>query len=749
MAKKSLGTLTLDLVAQTGGFVQGMDKAERKSKKFRDEISRNLKKTGQQLEQGLKVSAAAAAAGIAALTAATIQQTRAGLQNIDAQNKLARSLDASFDSVTALSLAFSENGIDGYEMSLARLNRRLGAAENGSGEAAKTVEALNLNLSELSGLDADERLARIADAIVKSGASAQQAARYAQQLGFEQKEAAQMFLQGGDAIRAYRKQVDEFGLSVSAIDAIKVEQANDAFARTGLVLDAVSQQLAIQVAPILSGISEMFVQNAKDAGGVGEATADAFNMVIEASAEAVNGVSKMDRQFLRTKAALDVFALEIRNGFLEIAREIVEIPTAAVNELIITLNAFGANIEPLGLSDLGKEVQGLVNGTKAEIENINADLAEELAKPLPGDQFKRFVFEARAAAEESAEAMAKIQEAAGLNIGGDSGGNGAGGNQDLEKELQDRVETIRQAFESEKHEILRIYGERNNELQALYEADALTAMEFDNLKFQNEQQKIESITQLHKDNLEKREEAEAGYWERWIESAADNLQNFDYLSKTVIDNFTTGFGNAFESVIFDAESLDDAFKGIAETILRSVVNAIGQMAAQWLALQAVQAVVGTSATAATVGQAAVASAAWSTPAALASLATAGANAVPASAAIVSTTSLAKGLSLAGMAHDGIDTVPQEGTWLLDKGERVMSSPQADDLDAFLSSQKMNNGGSAPIINVTEAPGQGGMVEPRQNQDGQWVVDIMVEQFGTNGRGSKAAQSAFGLKRQGY
>ncbi|GHL04122.1 hypothetical protein ECZU21_31350 [Escherichia coli] len=36
MSGKSLGTLTIDLIAKVGGFVQGMDKAERSSQKWRD-----------------------------------------------------------------------------------------------------------------------------------------------------------------------------------------------------------------------------------------------------------------------------------------------------------------------------------------------------------------------------------------------------------------------------------------------------------------------------------------------------------------------------------------------------------------------------------------------------------------------------------------------------------------------------------------------------------------------------------------
>lgn len=41
---------------------------------------------------------------------------------------------------------------------------------------------------------------------------------------------------------------------------------------------------------------------------------------------------------------------------------------------------------------------------------------------------------------------------------------------------------------------------------------------------------------------------------------------------------------------------------------------------------------------------------------------------------------ADAITLSGMAHDGIDRVPQEGTWLLDKGERVLTAEQADRSD---------------------------------------------------------------------
>lgn len=40
MASRSLGTLTLDLIAKVGGFVAGMDAAERRSEKWRKEVEK-------------------------------------------------------------------------------------------------------------------------------------------------------------------------------------------------------------------------------------------------------------------------------------------------------------------------------------------------------------------------------------------------------------------------------------------------------------------------------------------------------------------------------------------------------------------------------------------------------------------------------------------------------------------------------------------------------------------------------------
>lgn len=56
----------------------------------------------------------------------------------------------------------------------------------------------------------------------------------------------------------------------------------------------------------------------------------------------------------------------------------------------------------------------------------------------------------------------------------------------------------------------------------------------------------------------------------------------------------------------------------------------------------------------------------------------------------------KSVGLTGMAHDGINNIPEEGTWLLNKGERVLNPSQNRDLTNYLN--QVQTGNNQPIEN---------------------------------------------------
>lgn len=136
----------------------------------------------------------------------------------------------------------------------------------------------------------------------------------------------------------------------------------------------------------------------------------------------------------------------------------------------------------------------------------------------------------------------------------------------------------------------------------------------------------------------------------------------------------------------------------------------------------------------------------------------------ASAAIAA--GMANVAAIQGQAHDGIMSVPEDGTWLLKKGERVTTAETSAKLDRTLDevmgsmqalptnvvpfpSQPSSNVGSSTnvVVNVHNAP-PGTQVEQSTGQDGTDVIDIWIADFTAGGRTASAVQGKFGLQPQG-
>lgn len=229
---------------------------------------------------------------------------------------------------------------------------------------------------------------------------------------------------------------------------------------------------------------------------------------------------------------------------------------------------------------------------------------------------------------------------------------------------------------------------------------------------------------------------EDGYWDRWLSSAETALTDFDQLAANTAENFQRGFGNAFESMVFDSQSLGEAMHNLADGVARSMVSALGEMAAQWLAYQAVQMMVGRSTQSAAVSGAITNALAkqqeaqLNAYAATAAIPMVGPAMAPgaAAAALAATTPMVAAISslasssILGQAHGGWDSLPKTGTYNLEKGERVVSSSLNRDLTRYLerAERSETNGGSITIHAPVTVQAQPGM----SNQDAQRQGSMM-------------------------
>ncbi|MDB1113895.1 tape measure protein [Pseudomonas extremaustralis] len=199
-------------------------------------------------------------------------------------------------------------------------------------------------------------------------------------------------------------------------------------------------------------------------------------------------------------------------------------------------------------------------------------------------------------------------------------------------------------------------------------------------------------------------------WANYADAARDYSAQATDITNTALSEATGGLGTFFSDVASGAESAGDALGDMVGNFAKSMLKALGDMAAQWLIYQGVQLLVGktTQAGAATTlganAQAMSLQAGLNAYASTAAIPIIGPAAAPAAmaAALTVTGPLASAVgmtALAGMAHDGIDSVPEDGSWFLQKGERVTTAQTSAKLDAMLSRIDNSLSGAQPQAQI--------------------------------------------------
>lgn len=196
-------------------------------------------------------------------------------------------------------------------------------------------------------------------------------------------------------------------------------------------------------------------------------------------------------------------------------------------------------------------------------------------------------------------------------------------------------------------------------------------------------------------------------WQLGVESAfadyLDNASNFAGQARTVVTGAFEGMEDALVDFVKTGKlSFDDLTATFAETALRMMI--------QWGTSQVIMAGLN----------------AFTSTAAIPLVGPLAAPAAAASSMGQAGSFMTMINSVAGMAHDGMDYIPREGTWLLDKGERVVDSRTNSDLKRYLAASskpegKQPRGDINLVMNVT-VQAQPGMSEAEARRQGQQLTE---------------------------
>jgi hypothetical protein len=387
MSTRSLGQLTLDLVTKTGGWVQGMNKAERSSKKWRRQVQKDLRVVG-------KAFAGAAAVAAAGLTTLTVQ----GQQFIDSQAKTSARLGSTIDDLRAVQIAASDFGIEQgrLESSLASYTKRLGDAARGTGEAQKAYEALGLEAKELVNLPLPEQLALIAERISQVGSAAERTS-IADRLMSGGRDMVNLFEEGGDAIRAAVAEVDEYGLSLSRVDASKVEAANDAISRIPRLLEPIKTSLAISLADPIRGITNEFLEAGKATAGFRDDITGMVDSAVGGLLHIIDAGDGVKRVFQITGRVIALWAIESQRLMLNVAETIYSGPIDAVNALIEQMNRIpGLDLGLVEQTGAVRDLQRQIKLLEGAGEIARQDMQDILTAPMASEGFRDSIDASRA-----------------------------------------------------------------------------------------------------------------------------------------------------------------------------------------------------------------------------------------------------------------------------------------------------------------------------------------------------------------
>jgi len=232
-------------------------------------LSREMDLANARLAGFARRARVAAAAVTVALAAAGAAMIRSGLSSVDAQAKLAASLDTTVASIQVLERAGDLAGVSmgQVEQATAQLTRRLSQAAAGTGPAVDALRRLQLSAEDLQRLPLDARIATIQEALGQFVPEAERAAVASTLFGDR---AALVFTRIDTAtLRQATEDVLAFGVVVSDADAGQIERTNDAISRLGLIWRGVSNQLAVAAAPALEAVANALAAIASRTGPLG------------------------------------------------------------------------------------------------------------------------------------------------------------------------------------------------------------------------------------------------------------------------------------------------------------------------------------------------------------------------------------------------------------------------------------------------------------------------------------------------
>lgn len=531
-----LGAVKVKIEADSSGLESGMKRA-----------SSSLRRGASELRQSANQFAkwGAAAAGAAAVAGAAIY--KATSRSIDQLAKTSDRLGIATERLSELRFAAEQTGVaaNTLDMGLQRMTRRISEAAQGSGEAKDALKELGLSAQALARMSPDEQFRQIAEAM--QGVSNQgDRVRLAMRLFDSEGVALVNTLKGGtEALDAFSEEAQQLGISISRVDAAKVEAANDAMNRVKMAASGAAQSFTVELAHAVEAVSNQIADAAKEAGGMNEVIRSGLDKVVAAVgvvADAYRGWELIIAALRSAAASMVEFMLRAVQFQIKAIQDLVNIGVGGINKLIEAINNTGLTeiqlISPVQFETLNA-VNGMLSVAEGTANRFSNELHNLANQPMPSDNIKQFVADARAASEEAAKVVADSVPGAG-GVEGETPAVPKTAD-DIRKQTEERLKAFQERYASEAELSLQ-----------QYQADAEMLVQAKNQELITQEQFNDAVEQSYADHEQRLSDIKKREEQARLNMAKSTFDNLAMLMNTNSKKmFKIGKAAAIASSIID------------------------------------------------------------------------------------------------------------------------------------------------------------------------------------------------------
>lgn len=612
-------------------------------------VGRSLKRMGSALS-AVKAKAAIAAAALTAFILVTAN-------GIDSVAKFSNRIGISVEQLSKMQFVAGQAGLSTmqFNLSVQRMTRRVAEAAVGTGEAQGALKELGIDAKSFKDLGLEDQFALLADKLKGAGSESDKLRLAFKLFDSEGTAVLQMLKGGSEAMRAYAKDAEFLGLVISKQAAANTEAFTDSVGRLGGAIKGVSRAIFNEMAPVLTGLSNRV---ANTLAGWREGIA-AF---VKGAIFWIFTFIEMVKQLWNRIKQLATLNKEAWSSMLQ---GIVNFVKTAGALFIVFMKSFvtsiwtGIKLAAGLIKDFGVWVGGW-------IKSVFTRKTTRSFSDAMGEALKTRMKEAAQAISTDIDATMRTFRAV-MKRNEQEGGSILG--IDIGKAKEDAKAAINELSE---------YGKVQEDT-------------------------IKSAANTLVDTTKK----QLTIYQEFLKSLKDSAQNFVIGFFDLVKGTVQELSDAVAESIVSGKKLSESFKQIAQGVLKTIISMLIKWGIQRLILSKLTNSAN-AAEAAAVGAKNVAAAGSGGTASMAAAPfpinlTApafGAAMMGAAASLFSTGmgiggSLGAGVgAIGGIAHNGLTDVPREGTFLLDRGERVVSAAQNRDLTEFL-----NGGGASGNVTI--------------------------------------------------